>query len=398
MKKSIYVDCKYGISGDMFVSAMIDAFYPESLTIFKNYNSLLDRNFGISADLKEVIKNGIKGFAINVKEPNVRFRHFKDFEKAILGLEIAKEVKDLALEILSYLTEAESRVHGKDFSNVHFHEIGSLDTLLDAVIAAGLVKELEVEYVFSSSISIGSGEVHTEHGIFSVPAPATVELLKGMPIGGTELKGEVTTPTGASILRALKPQFFLPDGFYLENVGYGFGQKEFQHPNVLRILSGWVDENELESLIEVSVNLDDITPQVIATMISELLVKGAIDAWSESIIMKKGRPAFKLCFLCYEKDLDELVKLVFKETTTLGVRYHRVLRQKIKREIKKVETSFGEVSIKVSHLKDGVKVSAEYDECVELAKKFGLPTNEVKRRIEHECAEKILKERGQGFT
>ncbi|MCX7831803.1 MAG: nickel pincer cofactor biosynthesis protein LarC [Actinobacteria bacterium] len=398
MKKSIYIDCRYGISGDMFVSAMVAAFYPESLTIFKNYNSLLNRNFGVSADLKEVTKNGIKGFALDVKEPDIRFKHLKQFEEAISGLEIATDVKDLALEILNNIGEAESRVHGKDFSQLHFHEIGSLDTLLDAVIAAGLVKELKIEYVFSSIVSVGSGEVHTEHGIFSVPAPATVELLKGMPIGGTELKGEVTTPTGASILRALKPQFFLPDGFYLENVGYGFGQKEFQHPNFLRILSGWVDEKEFESLIEVSVNLDDITPQVVATVISELLFKGAIDAWSESIIMKKGRPAFKVCFLCYEKDLEELIELVFKETTTLGVRYHRVLRQKIKRELQKVETSFGEVSIKVSHLKDGIKVSAEYDECVELAKKFGLPTNEIKRRIEHECAEKILKNRDQGLT
>jgi uncharacterized protein (TIGR00299 family) protein len=389
LKKAIYLDLSFGIAGDMFIAALTAASGAEGKEIFENYSRRIDEKFGVKASLKEVIRSGIRGFQLELQEPPENLSSYEKFRQAILDLKLSERVVNLAIEIIENLFQAEAIVHGTNFSETHFHELGKLDTLFDAVLAAALVIETGVEAVFASPVAVGSGRIRIEHGIVSLPAPATAELLRGMPLTGADLKGEVTTPTGAAILRALKPQFIFPDGFLYESIGYGFGQREAEHPNYLRLFYGWIEENLLEPVYEVATNLDDVTPQILSFLIERLLQANALDAWIEPIVMKKGRPGHKLCFLAYEKDLEKLIDVVFKETPTLGVRYHRVSRKRIERKIEVVETEYGPVRVKVARKAGELKLTAEFDDCLKIASKFGLPADLVKRKIEHECALKL---------
>lgn len=373
----------------MFVAALTMAAGAEGTAVFKDYASRLEKEFNVRAAVKEVVRKGIKGFALEIVEPEARFSGFEDFRQAVAGFGAPEKVKSLALEIIKNLAEAEARVHGTDLSSTHFHELGRLDTLFDALLAAALVVETGVEAVFSSSVGTGSGRIKIQHGIVSVPAPATAELLSGMPVTGADLDGELTTPTGAAILRALKPLFYLPDGFIYESIGYGFGQKEYSHPDYLRVFYGWIEESLLEPVYEASTNLDDATPQTLSYLIERLLKENALDAWIEPIVMKKGRPGHKLSFLAHEKDLDTLIDIVFKESPALGVRYHRVKRKRLERKVELVETEFGPVRVKVARKGKELKISAEFEDCRQIAEKFGLPAGLVKRKIEHECALKL---------
>lgn len=381
MKKALYIDCSFGISGDMFVAALA-SLNKEAEAIFLKYSNKLEQLFGIKASLKKVSKQGIQGFILEVEEPEQRLKNFNEFVNALKKLELSEKTENLALEILSNLASAESKVHGVETTEVHFHELGNLDTLLDAVLASALISELGIEVCFSSSVGVGSGVITTEHGVFSVPAPATAELLKGMPLAGGWLDGERTTPTGASILKSLQPVFLFPDDFYMEDTGYGFGAKEFQKPDYLRVFLGWVPEESLERIYEASANIDDLAPQTAGAVISLLLKQGALDAWIENILMKKGRPGYKISFLCYEKDLEALLDILFKETTTLGVRYHPVFRKKLKRQVKKVFTRFGTIEAKISETKNYVKVIPEYDQCLKAAMEHGVPIETVKKEVE----------------
>lgn len=397
MKRSIYVDCSFGISGDMFVSALVHALLPESLEIFREYSQKLQNAYGFKAEVVEASRYGIKGYQLKIEEPDMKFESLEDFKRALDSLEISEAVKRNSFEIIRLLAEAEARVHGADFHKIHFHELGLLDTLFDALLSAALVNELGIDAVFSSPVAVGSGTVSINHGIVSVPAPATIELLKGMPVCGANLEGEVSTPTGVAILKSLNAQFFLPDGFYVKSTGYGFGQRQFEHPNYLRIISGWVDESELEAVFEVSTNLDDATPQLLATAVSGLLERGALDAWIEPIVMKKGRPAHKLSVLCYEKDLESIMQFVFSETPAIGLRYHRVARRKLERWTEKVSTEFGTFSVKFVKAGKRIRASAEFEECVEASKRTGHPVDFIKRAVEERALSWIYK-KNQGET
>lgn len=382
MIKALYVDCTFGISGDMFVASLLHASRPESLDVFEKYAGRIADEFGFSSSVREVRKNGICGYRLEVQESPENFKNFEEFQRAIKRLKLPQSIEEMSVEVVRSLTLAEAAVHGEDFLKSHFHELGSVDTLFDAVLSSALVVELGFERFYSSPVAVGSGKAEIDHGLVSVPAPATVELLKGMPLQGRELVGEVTTPTGAAILRTLKPEFYMPDGFYLESAGYGFGTKEFGHPNYLRILTGWVKEEELYPVYEVRTNIDDTSPQVLGALVPALLEKGALDAWIEQVVMKKGRPGFILSFLASEDNLGELIEMVFKETSTLGIRFSKTYRAKIQRSVESVATEYGEVKVKVASNGKIIKVSAEFDDCLEIAKAYGVSAQEVKRRAE----------------
>lgn len=395
MKKAIYLDCSFGIAGDMFVAALTMAAGTEGAKIFESYASRLEKEFNVRAAVREIIRKGIKGFVLEIEEPELRLSAFEDFRQAVADLSVPEKVKNLTLEIIKNLAEAEAKVHGADFNETHFHELGRVDTLFDAVLAAALVIETEIEAVFSSPVGVGSGRVNIQHGIVSVPAPATAELLSGMPVTGADLAGELTTPTGAAILRALKPLFYLPDGFIYESIGYGFGHKEYAHPNYLRVFYGWIEESRLEPVFEASTNIDDATPQALAYLIERLLKENALDVWIEPVVMKKGRPGHKISFLACEKDLDGLIDIILKESPALGVRYYPVKRKRLERKVEIVETEFGPVRVKVAGKGKELKISAEFEDCRQIAEKFGLPVDFVKRKIEHGCALKLVRKAGE---
>lgn len=373
----------------MFISSLIDAAGEEGRKIFEKYSQLLKIS-GIETYLIEHHEHGIKGLKTGIKDTEKRLNTLEDFLRAVESLDVPENVKKLALEIIESIAQAEASVHSSKSSDVHFHELGNLDTLFDAVMVGALIEELSIKYVFSSPVAIGSGEVEIAHGRVSVPAPATLELLSGMPLCGGSLKGEVTTPTGAAILRALRAVFSFPDGFRFESAGYGFGHKQMEHPNYLRIMLGWISDEKFEQIFEVHTNIDDATPQAVGSMIGKLLDEGALDAWVEQIVMKKNRPAFKVCFLAEESKLNYLIEVILKNTPTIGVRFYPVMREKLERTVEEVETEYGKVRVKVAYRGSDFKVSAEFDDCLELADKFGLPVDLVKRKAEHECAMKIV--------
>lgn len=386
MEKIAYFDCFSGISGDMAVAALLDAgasIEPllralEALPIEKP-----------ELKVEKVIENGISGTRFTVLEPSrTEERNYADVKKIIKNAKISKNAKRIASKILFTLAEAEAKIHNVPLKRVHFHEIGAIDTITDILGIAILLEELSVGEVWCSKVPAGSGEVVTEHGVLPVPAPATLEILKEVPLDERKHKGEVTTPTGAAIIKSLASKFIAPGNLVTEKIGYGFGHFKLERPNFLRVIIGIRARIE-ETLFEVRANIDDSTAEMISETVTSLLDKGALDAWVEQVLMKKGRPGIILSFLCSQEDLDRLIDEVFRGTSTIGIRFHPVERRVLPRRIEAVETPYGQIKVKVSGTGRKAKIAAEFDDCAQLASKFGLPVDTVKREAEYRCALKL---------
>lgn len=386
MEKIAYFDCFSGISGDMAVAALLDAGASidpllrtlESLPIEKP-----------ELKVEKIVEKGISGTRFTVLEPSeVRERSYTEMRKLIQEAKISKNAKRMASKILFTLAEAEAKIHSIPLKEVHFHEIGAIDTITDILGVALLLEDLGVTEVWSSKVPVGSGEVNTEHGVLPVPAPATLEILKEVPLDDRKHSGEVTTPTGAAIIKSLASKFVAPGNLTVERIGYGFGHFRFERPNFLRVIIGQKSRIE-ETLYEVRANIDDSSAEMISETATSLLEKGALDVWVEQVLMKKGRPGAILNFLCSQENLDRLIDEVFKGTTTIGIRFHPVERRVLPRRIEEVQTPYGKIRVKVSGKGKNLRIAAEFDDCVNLAKKFGLPVDSVKRDAEYRCALKL---------
>lgn len=381
-----YFDCFSGISGDMAIAALLDA-GARIDPLLKAIESLPIEKPEIK--IKKIRSHGIVGTRFTVIEKkqatNRRYSEKKEIISNFLGSDPKKSV---ALKILTLLAEAESKVHGVEVDDVHFHEIGGVDTIVDILGVVLLLEELGVEEVRASPVPAGSGEVKTAHGVLPVPTPATAELLKDVPLSKVVLEGEVTTPTGAAILKGLSRNFGPMGNLITETVGYGFGHREYERPNFLRVFIGKPVRPE-ETVVEVKANIDDSIPQTISAAASALFAKGALDVWVEQVIMKKGRPGVVICFLCEEELLDVLISELFLRTSTIGVRYQTVFRRILDRKMEEVQTQYGTVRVKVSGEGRSTKISPEYEDCLKLAEKFGLPIDNVRREAEYKCALKL---------
>lgn len=390
MKKILYFDCTYGIAGDMTISALISLGAPKNAFV-KSMESLSVRPDSFS--FKQVIEGGIKGYKFSlVDKGSHEFRKYKDLNNIIVKAKISDKAKQYSFSILEVLAEAEAKVHGVSKDDLHFHEIGTIDTIVDIVGTSVLIDKLEVDEIWSSPVPSGSGTVKTSHGELPVPAPATLEILKGIKLSKKKLEGEVTTPTGAAILKGLKAGVKPPGDFIVDNIGYGFGHLKKPHPNFLRVMLARI-EDETESVIEVRTNIDDETPEIISYAVGKLLSSGVLDAWVAPVTMKKGRPGMIIGFLCHEKDLDRLTDILFENTSTIGVRYHRVNRKIMQRRIENIKTKYGKVKVKVSKKGKNFNINAEYDDCAKLAEKYGLPVSDIKREAEHKCSLKLTSEK-----
>ncbi len=383
MEKIAYFDCFSGISGDMAVAALLDAgatIEPllrvlESLPIEKP-----------ELKVEKVTENGISGTRFTVLEPSrTEERNYADIKKIIKDAKISRNAKRIASKILFNLAEAEAKIHSIPLKKVQFHELGAIDTITDILGVAIFLEELGIGEVWSSKVPAGSGEVSTEHGVLPVPAPATLEILKGVPLDERKHTGEVTTPTGAAVIKSLASKFIAPGNLVVEKIGYGFGHFKRERPNFLRVIIGTKARIE-ESLFEVRANIDDSTAEMISETVNSLLEKGALDAWVEQALMKKGRPGVILSFLCSQEDLDRLIDEVFRGTSTIGIRFHSVERRVLPRRIEAVDTPYGQIRVKVSGTGKKTKIAAEFDDCVQLASKFGLPVDAIKREAEYRCA------------
>jgi uncharacterized protein (TIGR00299 family) protein len=322
-------------------------------------------------------------------------RNLKAVEDIINESALSDGVKKLSLKIFLKVAEAEAKIHGKDLMEVHFHEVGALDSIVDIIGSAICLDYLKVDKVMASSVELGGGFVKCAHGLFPVPAPATAEILKGVPVKLGAVQVETTTPTGAAILAATVDEFTDKKEFTIKKVAYGIGHRDTVIPNVLRVYLGELQEKsaivlvaaekagkEYEEAYMLECNIDDMNPEAYDYVMEKLFAFGAMDVFLTPIIMKKGRPAVKLSVLCDISLESRMTDVLLRETTTLGVRKYKVDKTMLKREFNKLSTKYGEVTVKSSLLNgEKIKSKPEYEDCKRLAKENNISLNEIYSEI-----------------
>ncbi len=353
-----YVDIISGISGDMFLAALIDAGF--SVNKLKKELKKLGIEFEIEAK-KE--KDVIEGTSLYIHSEDKKERNLNDILKIIDESSIDEDVKQKAKEIFRKLAKIEAKIHGISIDKVHFHELGAVDTIVDIVGSLIAMKNLGIEKLYSSPVLLGKGKVKCRHGILPVPAPATLELLKGKPVVFSSIPAELTTPTGAALLSMA--EFFHPE-MEVEKIGYGMGKKKFDFPNVLRIIIG--REIDKDGVYIIETNVDDMNPEIFPYVIEKLIEAGALDAFVMPIMMKKGRTGFLLKVLVTHEKMEEVKKILFEETTTFGMRFWKARRDKLERKVVTAKTKYGEVRVKIGYYNGKVaSISPEYEDCKRIA-------------------------------
>jgi len=404
----LYYDCFSGISGDMNLAALIDLGVPaeylqtELLKLpVSGYQLQISKSskMGIGGTLVKVyltsqtkptfnpasLKVGAATVVTNSKSiVNVQSEHrtFAAIRDIINASALNQNVKSISIKIFQKVAFAEGKVHGMPIDEVHFHEVGAVDSIVDIVGAAICLDYLKPDKIMASAIELGGGMVRCEHGLFPVPAPATAEILAGIPINTGGANFETTTPTGAAILAATATAYGSLQQVVITKTAYGIGHKDGERPNVLRVLwcetetksASWTNEEVMVA----ECNLDDNTPETSAYVMEGLLQRGAQDVYFTPIIMKKSRPAITLSFLCLRENLDSLLQFVFTETSTLGIRWYTANKSVLARRFETIETPWGSVRIKIASLNGvDIKKKPEYDDCAAIALKNGIALTEV---------------------
>lgn len=383
-----YFDCFSGISGDMAIAAFLDAgLGMNSLT--KGLARLKLKDYEIKKS--KAFRAGLAGtkFDCIVKEKGHNHRSLKEILALIDKSSLKAEVKTTATNIFTAIGKAEAKIHGvKSDDYVRLHEVGDVDSIVDVVGTAIAIDELGIDAVYSSKINLGRAFVRSSHGLLPIPAPATLELLKGIPSAISEISSELVTPTGAGILKALSKGFGPMPEIKISAIGYGAGTHDPEdRPNMLRVIIGERSGSfRTDRIFIIEANIDDMNPQIFEYVFERLFKEGALDVYLESIMMKKSRPAFKLSVLCAPGDLERISSVIFSETTTIGVRFYEANRFKLDRSFVRADTKYGKVRVKLSGV--GGKTftaSPEYDECVKIARSKNVPLKtileEAKRKI-----------------
>jgi uncharacterized protein (TIGR00299 family) protein len=389
-----YLDCASGISGDMTLGALVDAGV-DLAAVQAGIDSL-----GLPSCrlvVQETKKCGFRATQLTVEhEPEHKHRHLHHIEAMIAASVLSERQRELALRIFGKLAEAEAKVHGTTIQKVHFHEVGAVDSIADIVGSAIAWDLLGVERIVCSPVPTGTGFVQIAHGRCSIPAPATGELLRGIPLADFAAEGELTTPTGAAIVAALVDEFGPLPAMTVEAIGYGAGQKDFTHPNLLRLLVGETTATAAattsDTIVLLETNLDDATGEAIGYATELLWRAGALDVSTTALAMKKNRPGVLLAVQCRPADVESLAAILFRETTALGVRRSTLERMTLPRKSVSVATSHGEVAGIVATLPDGSeRFSPEYDACAKLAVERSLPLEAVQHAARAAFAEAVSK-------
>ncbi len=417
MSRVLYYDCFAGISGDMHLAALIDAGVPvEYLLEELKKVPISDYNLKI----EKVITHGITATQVNVKLQDNSFikaeftlknktkhfhnaylpkeeRTFSDIKKIILQSSLSEKVKELSLKIFSRLADAEGKVHNISPEKVHFHEVGAVDSIIDIIGAAICIDFFNPDMIFCSTVELGGGMINCAHGVYPVPAPATAELLKNIPISLGRVPFEATTPTGAAIIASVVNSFDTLPQFKIYRIGYGAGHKKSHVPNVLRVFLGDMETSrENNNLVQenafiIECNIDDMNPEIYESVLDDLFEMGVQDVYITPIFMKKYRPANKLSVLCANEIKEKVVLYLLKHTTTLGIREYWVNKQILPREIIYFNSSLGQIRVKRSFINDTEKFKPEYEDCLAIARQKGLPLIEVLHIVQNEISKKYLK-------
>ena len=385
----LYLDCAMGAAGDMLCAALLEL-HPDPEGFVARFNALGIP--GVELRPEKTVNGGVSGTHVHMlihgeeegeapAHPHHHHRHLSDVESILDALPLPEAAARDVKAVYASIAEAEARVHGREVSEVHFHEVGALDAIADVAAVCLLIHELKPDRICASPIHVGSGTVKCAHGVLPVPAPATALLLEGLPICGEELRGELCTPTGAALLRRFVRDFGPLPPMRLEKLGNGLGTKAFDRPNCLRAFLGEA-EDASDRVLELQCNLDDMTGEEIAFACQRLLEAGALDVWTQAIQMKKGRPGVLLGVLCRPDRREELLRCLFLHTSTLGVRESEKRRAVLDREERCEDGPLGPVRVKRVSGWGTLREKTEYEDLRRLALEQGLSLRQARALAE----------------
>ena len=393
--KTLYIDCSMGAAGDMLTAALLELL-PDPEAFLERLNGLGIP--GVSYVRSEEQKNGIRGTHMCVRirgteeeafhahpEEQEHHRHHEHRSlKEILDLVDSLPVRDATRknisEVYQLLAEAESTVHGSQVSEIHFHEVGMLDAVADITAVCLLMEELQPDVILASPVHVGSGTIKCAHGVLPVPAPATAELLKGIPIYSGEIKGELCTPTGAALLRHFVTRFENMPAIAVSRIGYGIGTKDFPTANCLRVFLGET-AGDTDIMTELSLNVDDMTAEEIGFAMDRIFEAGAAEVYTVPIGMKKNRPGTLIRAICRPEKKDDVIRSIFRHTSTIGLRAYETKRYVLSRKEMTKNTPYGEVHWKHTSGYGVTKEKAEYDDVARIAMETGRSFSEIRDAI-----------------
>lgn len=413
--RTLYLDCGMGAAGDMLTAALYELLDESGKKSFiEQMNTLGIPNVVMSAE--KMTKCGIVGTHMKVSVGGVEeetvfgdhehghghdhahthahehiqdhvydhpHRGMEEIMNMIKSLPLSETVRHNVMEVYKLIAEAESHIHGVPVTDIHFHEVGSMDAIADVTAVCLLIEKLGIQKVTASSVHVGSGHVHCAHGILPVPAPATAYILKDVPVYGGGVKSELCTPTGAALLKYFVSSFGEMPVMKVRKIGYGMGKKDFTSANCVRAMLGETADSE-DKIVELTCNVDDMTPERISFAMERLFEAGALEVYTVAVGMKKSRPGIMFCVICGEAIRDDIIHLIFKHTTTLGVRENISNRYTLQRRTESVETVFGEIRVKYSEGYGVVKQKYEYEDLARIARDNELSINEVVRMIQND--------------
>jgi pyridinium-3,5-bisthiocarboxylic acid mononucleotide nickel chelatase len=395
--KIAYFDCPAGISGDMLLGAIVDC--GVSIKEIKEYLELLPIN-GFEISEKRVNKAGLVSTQVEVLvQDRERERRLAEILTLVQESQLPEKIKDKALGVFQRIGSVEAKIHGLNVENIHLHELGGLDTIIDVVGVLLGMDLLDIDRVFASPLPLGTGVIQSAHGTIPLPAPATLALLEGVPIVGSEFNYELVTPTGAALLTNLVHEFGIIPTMRLLKTGYGAGKRDLPIPNVLRLLIGEGVEHSPsnnpyieEKLVCLESNIDNMNPEIYSYLSECLFNAGALDVSLIPIYMKKNRPGTLVTVLCSEETAEKLINILFSETTTLGARKYTVNRYTVERHVTPVTTPYGTVNVKFSKKGDtSWNYAPEYEDCRRLASQHQIPIMKIYRAAERAAEEYLSK-------
>ncbi len=435
MANTLYLECNTGISGDMSVAALLDLGADRDV-LMKVLNSIPAKGFEVK--VSRVKKAGIDccDFAVLLDKDHENHDHdmeylygktgncgcnhehthqeghhehahshdgehehthshthhhehrgMKEIREILSACVMTERARALALKIFEVLARAEAKAHGVSLEEVHFHEVGAIDSIVDIVAAAVCLDNLDITKVIVRRLCEGTGSVRCQHGILPVPVPAVANIIEayGLPVQFSDTKGELITPTGAAIVAAMEPSYSLPERFTIQKIGMGAGKRAYERPSILRAMLIKEKTEEKDTIYKLESNIDDCSGEALGYVMEELLKAGARDVHYIPVYMKKNRPAWMLNVICLKEDIEKLESVIFKETTTIGIRRVEMERTVLKREIKKVQTVYGEALVKVCMTEGQTRYYPEYESVVKICREKGLPYPEVYEKIAEQC-------------
>ena len=382
--KILYFDCSSGISGNMTLGALIEIIGDKDYLIKELEKLNID---GYKIEISKKVKNGITGTYVDVilnsehnehHEHHHEHRNLNDVNKIIENSSLNDEVKDLAKRIFLRVAKAESKVHNKPLNEVHFHEVGAIDSIIDIVGTAILINKINPDKIISSVVNDGYGFIECAHGIMSVPVPATSEIFANSNVRfrQIDIDTELVTPTGAAIIAELSTEFTTLPAIVTEKIGWGTGSKDLKIPNVLKVYYGEIKE-ENGNIVVMETNIDDSSGEILGYTTEKLFENGALDVFYTPIFMKKGRPAYRLTIACRNKDMLKLQNIIFRETTTIGIRYRFESRAELEREFVEIDTKYGRIKAKKVVNNNETYIYPEYESIKEIADKNDIPLKEL---------------------